>query len=378
MSTRMPPEEGIGNYVSNLSKKLTGQGHEVIVVTRGGFKPEVKRFNGLLVYRLPFVMAYPFHVGIHGIFVRSLFDALSGSLDVIHVHSPLPPSISSDVPIVTTFHTPQLTDSMLTEDKDIHQVLHKLLGFLAYRNEMSQISCSQVVTTVSKGVASELTRYYGVNNKEMILLGNAASDVFLEAGRNASQLRDEETILFIGSLESRKGLLELVESMKFVVKSVPKARLVIIGKGPLLSKVLSRVRALGLERNVELRGFISRKETIDWCLRASVFALPSHYEGLPTALLEAMACRLPIVATAVRGNVEIVEHEVTGLLVPPKAPKHLAEAITCLLEDSDLRNKFGKNGRRLVEAHFTWDRVTERAMAAYRSAISKKNSHRDK
>jgi len=369
LSTPFPPEEGIGNYVYNLSKKLVEKGHEVTIVTRGGSRAQILEYDKFVVFKLPFVMAYPFHVDIHGIFVNKFLRELNRYPDVIHVHTPLTPALTTQTPMVTTFHSPLFTDFYAIDVVDARSLLTKVLGVLAHRIEKSLISSSRIISAVSDGVASDVAEYYGVKREDVMVLGNAVSDLFLEAGRAIVKQKDETMILYAGRLHHRKGVLDLSESMKTVTESIPNAKLVIIGKGPLLASIVRKVAELGLQKHIEVRGFMNHKELLDTSLRASIFVIPSYSEGLPTSILEAMACQLAIVATAVRGNVDIVKHGETGILVPPRDPKSLGRAIIYLLEHSELRQQFAKSARRLVEERFTWDKVAERALTAYNAAI---------
>jgi len=375
-SARFPPICGIGNSVYNLSSKLIERGHEVIVITRGGLKNQILEYDKFVVFKLPFLMAYPFHVDIHGVFVNKFLKGLEESIDIIHAHTPLIPVVSTQTPMVTTFHSPHFTDSYATNLIDTRSLLTKILGILAYRIEKSLISSSRIISAVSDGVASDLVKYYGVKRGDVKVLGNAVSDLFLEVGRTVTKQKDDAIILYAGRLDRGKGVLDLVESMKTVTKSIPNAKLVIAGKGPLLSTIIRKVAELGLQKHLELRGFMNQKELLNKSLRASIFVLPSYGEGLPTSVLEAMACQLAIVATAVRGNIDIVKHGETGILVPPRAPKSLGRAIIHLLEHPDLRQELAKSARRLVEERFTWDKVAERALAAYDAARGENSADR--
>jgi glycosyltransferase involved in cell wall biosynthesis len=370
MSTALPPQEGIANYVCNLSKKLAERGHDVIIVTRGGLKAKKTNYMGIPVFELPFVMAFPFHVGIHGLFVNQFLRGLEGSLDLIHVHTPLPPALSTVTPIVTTFHTPHFADSFATDPTSVRLFMTKILGILSRNLEQSLISSSRVITAVSPGVASDLEAYYGVDRKKVLVVGNAASDEFLKAGANSLERRDDVTILFAGRLEVRKGVLDLLDCMRIVAISIPKARLVIIGKGPLSSSITRKVAELELQKQVVIKGFVTSQELLATMLRSSMFVLPSHYEGLPTVALEAMACRLPVVATTARGNSDLIRSGVTGLLVPPRSPSALSHAVVRLLQHPELREKLAKNARRMMEESFTWDRVCDRVLAAYELAVT--------
>jgi len=376
LSTPFPPEEGIGNYVYNLSSRLAKRGHEVIVITRGGLKKQILEYDKFVVFKLPFLMAYPFHADIHGIFVNKFLRRLNEHLDVIHVHTPLTPALTTQTPMVTTFHTPHFTDSYAIDIINMRSLLTKILGVLAYRIEKSLIASSKIISAVSNGVKSNLVEHYGVKREDVMVLGNAVSDMFLEAGHTITKQKDDTMILYAGRLDHGKGVLDLVESMKTVTESIPNAKLIIMGKGPLLSSIIRKVAELGLQKHIELRGFMNHKELLDTSLRASIFVLPSYHEGLPTSILEAMACQLAVVATAVRGNVDIVKHGKTGILVPPKAPESLGRAIIYLLEHPDLRQKLAKSARRLVEERFTWDKVAERTLVAYNAARGEKSADR--
>ena len=369
LSTAFPPEEGIGNYVYNLSTKLVERGHKVSIITRGGLKEETFEYNSLHVIKIPFIMAYPFHVDIHGLFVNKFLKTNAQNFDLIHVHMPLAPALTKRLPIVTTFHTPHFADFYSTDLVDVNQVMIKFLEIFDYRIEKALISSSNAITAVSEGVKLDLNRYYRINPEKVKVLGNAVSDRFLKVNPSLFSQKDPLKILYVGRFDYRKGLLDLIESMKTVVRKVPQARLVLIGKGPLMSQVIKRVNELDLREKVEIKGFISRDEVLANYLSASIFVLPSHYEGMATTSLEAMACGDALVATDVRGNSDVVVPDKTGLLVPKKEPIALANAIINLLENSDLKEILAKNARKLIAEEFTWQKVTDRVIEVYFKAI---------
>lgn len=367
-SVPFPPVCGIGSYISNLSRELTRNGHEVIVVTRGGPKEQVIEYDTFLVYKLPFILAYPFHVDIHGLFVNKFLKTIAQDLDLVHVHTPLTPSIKTQLPIITTFHSPHFADYYSTDIVDIRQLLSKMLEIFDYRIEKSLISSSSVLSAVSQGVKLDLERYYPIETGSVRVFGNAVGDTLLQAG-NSIFNKDESLILYVGRLDYHKGLLDLIESMKFVKRRVPKAKLVVVGKGPLLPKLVKRVDELKLQKHVEVKGPVPKDEVLRYYLSASVFVIPSYHEGLATVLLEAMACGDAVVATDVRGNSDVVVSGKTGLLVPKKEPIALANAIICLLENPDLRERLAENARKLIEEEFTWEKVADRVVEAYLKAI---------
>jgi glycosyltransferase involved in cell wall biosynthesis len=138
---------------------------------------------------------------------------------------------------------------------------------------------------------------------------------------------------------------------------VPGARLVVVGGGEQAAALAVLVRARGLDDAVELVGGVGRDEATAHLAAADVFCLPSTYEGLPLAILEAMAAGLPVVATAVSGNPEAVEHGRSGLLVPAESARALAEALVALLNDPTRRRAMGAEGRRRARERFAIDRV---------------------
>lgn len=99
--------------------------------------------------------------------------------------------------------------------------------------------------------------------------------------------------------------------------------------------------------------------------RASVFVLPSLSEGLPRALLEAMSCGKPVVASDIPGVRSVVKHQSNGLLVPPANPQALAEAITVLLRNRDMREKFGRAARRVVLGRYNWEVLMKKLDVIY-------------
>jgi L-malate glycosyltransferase len=167
----------------------------------------------------------------------------------------------------------------------------------------------------------------------------------------------------IGALVAHKGHRHLVDAAAQVVRDVPDARFVILGEGDLRVALERQIADLGLEKHVFLGGF--RPDVLSLLKGFDLFVMPSVTEGLGTSLLDAMACAKPIVASRVGGIPEVVEHGVTGLLVPPKDPDLLAEAIGRLLEDRPRAEAYGAAGVDRVRERFTVERMVEQTLAVY-------------
>jgi glycosyltransferase involved in cell wall biosynthesis len=140
--------------------------------------------------------------------------------------------------------------------------------------------------------------------------------------------------------------------------------LVIAGDGDLREELAARTAQLGLSEQIEFRGDINDVPTL---LRdADIYVQPSFQEGMPNSVLEAMAAGLPIVATHVSGNVDLVTDGDNGLLVPPGDAAALAAAIGRLLEDPALAQRMGQRSRLRVEREFGLPSVVARLEMAYR------------
>jgi glycosyltransferase involved in cell wall biosynthesis len=172
-----------------------------------------------------------------------------------------------------------------------------------------------------------------------------------------------ETVLFLGRLDAQKGLDVAIEAWTRVVTRRPAARLVLVGDGPARAVLEDKAQSLGLTGRVSFLGTRSDPERL---LQASqIFVLPSRSEGMSNALLEAMATGLPCVASRIGGNSDLVEHEVTGLLMPPGDAAALADMLCALLEDGSLRNRLGTAARAAVIERYGMDRIVREYMELY-------------
>ncbi len=370
MSLPFPPKDGIGNYVDYLSKNLIRKGHQVTILTRGGYKDEIRKFNGINVIYPKFFPIRPFHVDIHSYFVKKIFKIynLEGKNDVIHVHTPLPPYIRSSLPVITTVHTTALTESQYcwNEKKNFRSLSEKLFGnSISYRIESKWLKKSAIITTVSNSVAQEL-KQYKINRDKIRVIGNG---VDIRTFSPSKEKNDQEYILYIGRLDPRKGLFDIIECGKYVCMKRPNTSFIIVGKGMLENVLKKKVREAGLQKNFIFLGFVDKKKLIQLYQNATICVIPSHYEGLPTVLLEAMSCGLPVVATAISGSLDVVSSGENGILIPPKSPKEMANAISMLLDNDEIRKKLGKNARKTIEERFTWDIISDKILKCYESLV---------
>jgi len=172
-------------------------------------------------------------------------------------------------------------------------------------------------------------------------------------------------IVTVARLSYEKGLPTLVEAAVALAKQHPTAVTAIAGEGPIRAELDARIASAGLADRVRLVGF--RADVPAVLAAADVFCLPSYMEGLPNALLEASAVGLPVVATQVGGIPELVVANETGLLVPPRRPDRLADAIARLLNDPPLARRMGQAARRRIVEGFSASAAAGKYQALYES-----------
>ncbi len=190
-------------------------------------------------------------------------------------------------------------------------------------------------------------------------------DRFLAAAGPAAPDPDAFTVLSIGRLIPMKNPLALLDA--FAGAALPRGRLVFLGDGPLRAEVTARAAAAGLGPAVHLPGLVPREAVYAHCLRAHVFVSTSRGEGLPIAVLEAMACRLPVVLSDIPPHREIAEGAGFVPLVDPDDPAGFARAVARLAAMPDAeRAAVGRRCRALVEERFTLDAMLGSYEDAYR------------
>jgi glycosyltransferase involved in cell wall biosynthesis len=165
-------------------------------------------------------------------------------------------------------------------------------------------------------------------------------------------------------LDVQKGHEDLLEA----AQHLPDVRLLCVGEGDLRTALEDRARILGIEDRVVFLGF---RTDIDGILGScDLVVLPSLYEGFPLSLIEAMAAGKPVVATDIGGTRELVVDGVTGLLVPPRAPRKLAEAVKKILGDRALANRLGEAGKERAEQHFGSRAMVGAVLGEYEALLS--------
>ena len=286
--------------------------------------------------------------------------ARRGRYDVIHVHWPMPHALlgraaqlASGAPVVSTFYS--------VEVRWIAKSLPLLTGLLKWT-----IRSPAQAVAISTSTADEMRRLVDVPIEVI------PYTVALPPSPPRTRARGGEfRVLFVGRLVERKGVHVLLRALARLPDDSP-VRLVVCGDGPERPRLEALARELGVLGRVELAGRVSDERLRTEYAEADAFVLPAivdargDTEGLGVVLLEAMNSRVPVVASDAGGITDIVEHERTGLLVPPGDEGALAAALARLAGDPALARALGEAGYRRLTERFTWDAIVSKWIAIYR------------
>jgi phosphatidylinositol alpha-1,6-mannosyltransferase len=194
--------------------------------------------------------------------------------------------------------------------------------------------------------------------------------------RQGVGLRADRTIVTIaGQVIERKGVADLIGAWSLLSPSVRDgAELVVVGDDLAGEGAYRRqMEALAAELKVPALFVGFQKNVCDWLTASDVAVVPSHLEPLGNATLEAMSLALPVIGTQVGGIPEMVVHETSGLLVPPRDPQTLAQALTCLVTNESLRRQMGEAGRRRCQELFSLSTHTESVLQEYAEVLDQKS-----
>jgi sugar transferase (PEP-CTERM/EpsH1 system associated) len=183
---------------------------------------------------------------------------------------------------------------------------------------------------------------------------------------------DQLVVGTVGRLQTVKDQVNLVRAFAIAVRAGEagrRLRLLVAGDGPQRAEVEAEIAAAGIGNITWLAG--ERSDVPEVMRALDVFALPSRAEGISNTILEAMASGLPVVATEVGGNAELVAAGETGLLVPPEDPARMAEALLRYTSHGALRQNHGAAGRKRVEQHFSVDNMVARYTSLYEQLLQR-------
>ncbi len=192
------------------------------------------------------------------------------------------------------------------------------------------------------------------------------SDMSLEEKR-------AQTVVCVSKLRYEKGVDVLLQAWYLVQQQVPQARLLVVGSGPIQPQLTQMAEALGIRESIEFAGL--QTDVVAQLHRAGIAILPSRWEGMPNAVLEAMACGISCIATRVSGSEDIIQQGANGLLVEVEDYEAMAEALITLLCDTTLAERCGQAARATVEQRYSLEHITDMYIELYESMITPQTNH---
>ncbi|HHU92339.1 MAG TPA: glycosyltransferase family 4 protein [Halanaerobiaceae bacterium] len=383
LSWEYPPVShgGLARHVQDLSEALVRKGIEVFVVTQGSAElPADEIINGVRVLRtIPVaVTANNFVEDIlqlnFQLLERALvlFRELDNNLDIIHGHDWLVFWASKvlkhsfTTPLIYTIHATEFGRNQGIYN-DMQRYINDLEWYASFE-AWKLIVCSQYMN-------NEVRNLFQVPEDKAVVIGNGVNEENYRgdsspAYRDFYASPDEDIVFYVGRIVREKGIQVLIQAIPEILKTNPKTKFVIAGKGPYLDNLRSLAEYLGVAERVYFTGFISDRERNNLYRIADVAVFPSLYEPFGIVALEAMVTRTPVIVSEVGGLAEFVRDGENGLTVKPNDPQQLAEKIRFLLNNKERAREMASRAYEIVKRDFTWDEIANKTLAVYEEVIA--------
>ncbi len=278
-----------------------------------------------------------------------------GQFDVVHMHEPLIPSLTfqflrqAETLRVGTFHAARDGGHLVyaTGKRIMKRWFRRLDGKIAVSNAASRL------------IGRYFAGYYNIIPNGIDLSRFSGEHEHIPALDDGKR-----NLLFVGRLEKRKGAKYLLRAFVGIHARHPNTRLIVVGEGGLRKGYERAMKAAGVE-DVVFAGFVPEAELPRYYASADICCSPATgHESFGIVLLEAMASGKPVVASNIDGYAQVLTHGVEGLLVRPKDPDAIAQAVEQLLNSPETRMAMGEKGR-LRAQEFSWERVAQRVLSYY-------------
>ena len=357
-------QAGTSRYIEALLQRLPrlAPGDEFIAFTGAVPGEWLERFPPQLAWKQArFRTAWPparilwEQTAGQGIGRRERLDLFHGPLNV----APLAPG----APTVLTVHD-------IAFERFPH---HYPGGQTRYLSTLTRISARRAtrVIAVSAATRRDLIELYGVPEERIDVVDNGVDEYFrpLAPEARAEFKRrhglPDDFLLFVGTLQPRKNLDGLLRAYALIAERLDWPLVVIGGTGWLYSPIYRLVRQLGLSERVRFQGYVDSCELPGWYAAASIFILPSHYEGFGLPVAEAMACGTPVITSTTSSLPEVAGD--AAVLADPASPREIARAILEVAESESRRRELAARGLERAQ-RYSWERTARETLDVYRRA----------
>jgi glycosyltransferase involved in cell wall biosynthesis len=375
-----PSIGGIQSHTLRLAQELVRHGAEVHVVTRiqPGLAP-FERMQGVRVHRVGAAPARgPAGSAAFVADAVRAFLELRERIDVIHAHQLLSPTLAGLAASAVIRRPLVLNPHACGSIGDVAVLSATELGRVRLRLAMSR---ADAFVAISRTIRDELIAAGAPPHRVWSIANGVDTDRFSPAGererervRAALGLPDAPWVVYTGRLAPEKGVDLLLSAWPRLLEAVPAARLCIVGSGAEERALRAQAAAYHVGDSVLFAGGIA--DVAPYVRAADAAVLPSRSEGLPVALLEAMSCALPVVATRVGGSAEVLDDGVNGRLVHPGDPVVLADALAEVLLDREGAARLGAAAREDVVERHGMRQLAERYLTLYRALVTRRHGDR--
>lgn len=381
MTTEFPPLVfgGLGTAVGGLVHALATAGDTVAVLLVGGGRahagygrPSAKAPTSDSAADAGPDITF-FQIPWHGAAEEAAQIALQWRPDLVHLHTawiwPFAEKVlETGIPMIYTAHS---------VDRAEYEFGHEPGHILDHADDQGRaIENVDALIALTQDEAKLLVHYYPEVEDRIRIVGNGIADSS-HARQAAKRERNgaEPLVLYSGRLVERKGIRDLLGAIPAVLEQVPEARFVLAG-GPAgypaeeVTRQWLPAECFAYRDRIHFTGWLQTDELDAWYGRADIQVIPSRYEPFGMVVLEGMLHGLPIIAASVGGPVAILDHERTGILVPPFDPPALAAALVRLLRDPELRQRLGASAAEEVRRSWLWSQSAARMRAVYREMVT--------
>ena len=365
---------GAGNATANIARELTAAGHEVTVLT-SAFRglPRDEAPDGFRIRRIPALRLHAdrcstLEMAVFMVSAAIAAPALAGKwcpdAAIAFFGIPSAPAawtlkLLRKVPYIVSLRGGDVPGFLPRDLALYHRLASPAIRFL-WRRAGAVVANSEGLRKLALTAAPE---------HKVDMIPNGVDTRIFRPAPDAAGAADGAPLrlLFAGRLTRQKGVDILIEALKGLSPSLP-WRLRIAGDGPEKAALHQQAQEAGVLDRVEFAGWLTREDIPGSYRQADVFVLPSRDEGMPNVILEAMASGLPVVATRIAGNDELVRDGETGLLVAAEDAAGLRRAIKRLAADAALRVRMGQAARASAETNYSWT-ATAKQYAALAASL---------
>lgn len=282
-------------------------------------------------------------------------------------------SRSKSIPVAIKLHTPRFVlDQYENQSPSLDARITDWL-------ERETIRKADLLTSPSASLAQIVSKQYQLPLERIQILRYPIDDrVFHPNIESRKVVKHTPMVLYVGRLNKRKGIYGYARALPLVARACPNAKFLFVGPDmPTTQYNTTHQQELGklieqyeLESRVQFLPRQTREHLVSLYQQSAVCVVPSLYDNLPYACLEAMACARPVVASAVGGMAEIIETGKNGILVPPNEPEALAQQLIALLRDCEQQEYLGQNARRYIEENLSCARIAQAAVDSFAAILN--------